>query len=194
MSSQGVESPMGRSSSPAKHAIDDDGETYSYKRRKVEQAERPPSSRELAPRPTSLMVKPASTTPSQVKTTNQSNNRRASSLNLKNYPSNHHPVGISIWILQKVEQARRELEAQRSASYSSDLPRNTSPVQTLASNPPSGYAESQHWQGPSFTNYVNLPPAQEQEAGRLQAQRNRKTKQRQENWAKSESLTIRHPA
>ena len=156
------------------------------KRRKVD--ERPLSSRELAPRPPNVDINQSTPTLPPPKTTTSSGLRRSTSLNLKNYPSNHHPVGVAIWILQKVEQARRELDAQQPSHSSTHA--STAPVQHSAINPVFEPARSNQWPGSSIPSYVNVPPAQEAEAERLQAQRNRKTKQRQENWAKSNDLAL----
>ena len=96
--------------------------------------------------------------------------KRASALNLHNYPADHHPVGIAIWVIQKIDSARRE----RSGSTSS-----------MASSPDAFQASSS-----SAGFFQASGPASELDEGddpgdRRQAQRERKIKQRLENWAKS---------
>lgn len=175
-----------RSASPLKRADDGKGETRASKRRKVDQGDHLNSVRELAPKACNGVDEVNTTQASQPnyakpKTKTASNKRRLTSLNLRNYPSNHHPVGIGIWILQKVEQARKELENQRLAANSSHSPRDESQTEPITAASLSGIMV------PPSPDQVNIPPGQEQEVERLQAQRNRKTKQRQENWAKSKS-------
>jgi hypothetical protein len=96
--------------------------------------------------------------------------KRASALNLHNYPADHHPVGIAIWVIQKIDSARRE----RNGSTSS---RESSPGAITASSSSAGL-------------FSAFGQASEVEEGgdlgdRRQAQRERKIKQRLENWAKS---------
>jgi hypothetical protein len=176
MSNEDNQSSGTRSASPLKRGEDGNGEARVSKRRKVVQVEHPTVTRELAPK-TLVAMEESSTSfpsqPSQAKEKGKTSHkqRRPNSLNLKNYPSNHHPVGIGIWILQKVEQARKELESQRLANSSSGSPRQESQAESLTAG--------------QLTDRSNVLPGQEQEAERLQAQRNRKSKQRQENWAKS---------
>jgi hypothetical protein len=180
MSMEGDEDRPARSASPSKHPMDSNERERPFKRRKLVPVELSSGSRELAPRPPHLQIKTATPPPPPPKRAASSNNKRTTTLNLKNYPGNHHPVGIAVWILQKVEQARREQEAQRNASHNGNALSQPSAVSS-----PVESAGSNQWQNSSLSSYVNVQPAQEQEAERLQAQRNRKTKQRQENWAKS---------
>lgn len=172
-----IEDRSNGSASPSKRSMDSDERERPSKRRKMGPAELPSIARELAPRPPHLQMKVANHTPPPPKRAASSTKPRHTTLNLKNYPSNHHPVGIAIWILQKVEQARRELEGQQNSSNPLSQP--------SANDSPPGSATSLQWQSSPLSSYVNVQPSQEQEADRLQAQRNRKTKQRQENWAKS---------
>lgn len=192
MANHDTESSRAQPASPLKRGESGRGEIRASKRRKVDQGDHPPSTRELAPKPSPAISDVSILLPSQPsyakpKTKPSSNKRRATSLNLKNYPSNHHPVGIGVWILQKVEQARKELENQRFESESSEPPKVGLQGEHLPVDHLLGYTTSPHSQPGSVDN-PTVPLGQEQEAERLQAQRNRKTKQRQENWAKSESL------
>jgi hypothetical protein len=186
MSNEDSQSSNKRCTSPLKRADDGKGETRASKRHKFDQGDHLNSTRELAPR-TCYGVDEVSTTQAsqpnyaKPKPKTSTYKRRATSLNLRNYPSNHHPIGIGIWILQKVEQARKELENQRLEANSSNSPRDESHTEPITAGSLSGNMVS------PYSDQVNLPPGQEQEAERLQAQRNRKTKQRQENWAKSKS-------
>jgi hypothetical protein len=191
MANDDTESSRARPASPLKRVETGKGEIRASKRRKVDHGDHPPSTRELAPKPSPAINDVSILVPSQPsyakpKTKPSSNKRRATSLNLKNYPSNHHPVAIGVWILQKVEQARKELENQRFESDSSEPPRIGLQGEHLTVDLPPGYTVSPHCQ-PSSVENGTVPFGQELEAERLQAQRNRKTKQRQENWAKSES-------
>ena len=88
---------------------------------------------------------------------------RASGLNLRNYPGNHHPAGIAIWVAQKVDQVRRERTG-------GPLPNADTPK--IQKNRPSN---------------SDLTKA---EAARLLAQRERKAKQRTENWVKNKENDI----
>lgn len=185
MSNEGGNGVPRASSLPSKRVLNDEDQGHPSKRPRVE--ERLLGSRELAPRPPNLETQNTPPPPAATKSTGT---KRSLTLNLKNHPSNHHPVGIAVWILQKVEQARRELDAQRSASYNNDTPANTSPARPLADSAVSGLADSDQWPGASLSSYLNAPSSFEQEAERLQAQRNRKTKQRQENWAKSKDFLL----
>lgn len=96
--------------------------------------------------------------------------KRASALNLHNYPADHHPVGIAIWVIQKIDSARRE----RSGSTSS---RDSSPGAFLASSSSTGVLQASG-QGSEMDDGI-------EPSDRRQAQRERKIKQRLENWAKS---------
>jgi hypothetical protein len=96
--------------------------------------------------------------------------KRASALNLHNYPADHHPVGIAIWVIQKIDSARRETSGSMSSGESSPegLPASSSSIGLFQA---SGQAsEVDEGDDPS---------------DRRQAQRERKIKQRLENWAKS---------
>ena len=101
--------------------------------------------------------------------------KRASALNLHNYPADHHPVGVAIWVIQKIDSARRE----RTGSASS---RESSP---LASSKPSSRAGIFQTSGQASEIDEGDDPVD-----RRQAQRERKIKQRLENWAKSKQLTL----
>lgn len=96
--------------------------------------------------------------------------KRASALNLHNYPADHHPVGIAIWVIQKIDSARRE----RSGSTSS---RDSSPGAFLASPSSTGILQASNLNA-EFDDGI-------EPSDRRQAQRERKIKQRLENWAKS---------
>jgi hypothetical protein len=96
--------------------------------------------------------------------------KRASALNLHNYPVDHHPVGIAIWVIQKIESARRE----RSGSTSS---RESSPGSYPAASSSLGCFQASG-QGSELDEG-------DEPGDRRQAQRERKIKQRLENWAKS---------
>jgi hypothetical protein len=95
--------------------------------------------------------------------------KRASALNLHNYPADHHPVGIAIWVIQKIDSARRE----RNGSSS----RESSPGNMRAMSSPLGIYQT--------PNQASEFEEGEDPADRRQAQRERKIKQRLENWAKS---------
>lgn len=96
--------------------------------------------------------------------------KRASALNLHNYPADHHPVGIAIWVIQKIDSARRE----RNGSTSS---RESTPGAFLPSSLSAGF-----FQGSGQGSEVDEG---DDPTDRRQAQRDRKIKQRLENWAKS---------
>jgi len=94
-----------------------------------------------------------------------STNKRASISNLRNYPSIRHPVAIGIWLIQKVEQARKErmLIAPKKGPRIGLTQTRCFPEEDMSSS----------------TGQLMLDEA------RLQSQRDRKSKQRLENWAKS---------
>ena len=96
--------------------------------------------------------------------------KRASALNLHNYPADHHPVGIAIWVIQKIESARRE----RSGSTSS---RESSPGAFPAASSSMGFFQA--------SGQASELDEGDEPGDRRQAQRERKIKQRLENWAKS---------
>lgn len=96
--------------------------------------------------------------------------KRASALNLHNYPTDHHPVGIAIWVIQKIDSARRE----RSGSSSS---RDSSPGSFPAVSSSTGTFQ--------ISGHASEFEEDEDSVDRRQAQRERKIKQRLENWAKS---------
>jgi hypothetical protein len=96
--------------------------------------------------------------------------KRASALNLHNYPTDHHPVGIAIWVIQKIDSARRE----RSGSTSS---RESSPEAFPAPSPSTGFFR--------VSAQASEVDDGDDPVDRRQAQRERKIKQRLENWAKS---------
>jgi hypothetical protein len=116
--------------------------------------------------------------------------KRASGLNLRNHPSDPHPIGIAIWVLQKIDQARRSEEAISNgspAAANSDNPSQT----WSAIAPKANVNSSSSIPSPPLLNGARPVWIQESQnepeegSSRLQAQRERKTKQRQENWAKS---------
>ncbi len=96
--------------------------------------------------------------------------KRASALNLHNYPVDHHPVGIAIWVIQKIDSARRE----RNESTSS---RESSPGAFAASSSSAGIFQA--------SGQASEVDEGDDPGDRRQAQRERKIKQRLENWAKS---------
>jgi hypothetical protein len=96
--------------------------------------------------------------------------KRASALNLHNYPADHHPVGIAIWVIQKIESARRE----RSGSTSS---RESSPEAFPVASSSVGFFQ--------VSGQTSELDEGDEPGDRRQAQRERKIKQRLENWAKS---------
>jgi hypothetical protein len=103
-------------------------------------------------------------------TTGSAYTKRASALNLHNYPADHHPVGIAIWVIQKIESARRE----RSGSTSS---RESSPGVFPAASSSMGFFQA--------SGQASELDEGDEPGDRRQAQRERKIKQRLENWAKS---------
>jgi hypothetical protein len=123
--------------------------------------------------------------------------KRASSLNLHNHPVISHPVGIAIWLLQKIDQARKPNSSDDERSPSTSLP--TSPSGIHPSTEPGIYGARVERSEPSSAFTIkpqSLTGAQplwgqshvsehEDDTARRQAQRHRKTKQRSENWAKS---------
>jgi hypothetical protein len=128
--------------------------------------------------------------------------KRASSLNLHNHPVIPHPVGIAIWLLQKIDQARKSNSSDDERSPSNSLP--TSPSGVRPSIEPGIYGARVERSEPSSTFTIkpqSLTGAQplwgqphvsehEDDTARRQAQRHRKTKQRSENWAKSKLSSI----
>jgi hypothetical protein len=96
--------------------------------------------------------------------------KRASALNLHNYPADHHPVGIAIWVIQKVDSARRE----RTGSASS-----------RESSPPAFHRPSSRAGIFQASGQASEIDEADDPVDRRQAQRERKIKQRLENWAKS---------
>ena len=118
------------------------------------------------------------------------NAKRSSALNLKNYPSHHHPTGIGIWILQKVEQMnrdRRENSPTTAPVFGSQPPNHS--VVTASSYPLAALHRLPNVPARS-TPYNADQVKEEVEEARLQSQRDRKSKQRQENWVKSEFQSI----
>ena len=128
--------------------------------------------------------------------------KRASSLNLHNHPVIPHPVGIAIWLLQKIDQARKSNSSDDERSPSTSLP--TSPSGVRPSTEPGIFGARVERSEPSSAFTIkpqSLTGAQplwgqshvsehEDDTARRQAQRHRKTKQRSENWAKSKLSSI----
>ena len=128
--------------------------------------------------------------------------KRASSLNLHNHPAISHPVGIAIWLLQKIDQARKSNGSDDERSPSTSLPPSPGGIRasteiaassarldrsdsaTAFSLKPSSLTGAQPLWGQSHVN------EHEDDTARRQAQRHRKTKQRSENWAKSRPLLL----
>ena len=109
-------------------------------------------------------------------------NRRTNTSNLKNYPSHHHPTGVAIWILQKVEQVNRDRRENAPTTASVFGPQSANTIGMAAPHPLSLPV-------PARTTPYDLDQVREDvEEARLQAQRDRKNKQRTENWVKSESI------
>ena len=100
--------------------------------------------------------------------------KRASALNLHNYPADHHPVGLAIWVIQKIDSARRE----RSGST---LSRESSPAAFSRPSSRTGIFQASS----QASGHVSDADDGDDPVGRRQAQRERKIKQRLENWAKS---------
>lgn len=96
--------------------------------------------------------------------------KRPSSLNLHNYPVNRHPVGIAIWVIQKIDSARREGNGSISSRDSSPE-RGPLPASSAGSVQISRQTPDCEEDGDPLD--------------RRQSQRERKIKQRLENWAKS---------
>lgn len=90
--------------------------------------------------------------------------KKASFSNLRNYPSNHHPVGIAIWLVQRISQYRND------SVQKTQIDTEIGDTIEVAQGPESN-SESISKFGP--------------DEARLRAQRDRKSKQRAENWAKS---------
>ena len=115
------------------------------------------------------------------------NSKRSSALNLRNYPSNPHPTGIAIWILQKIEQMRRDrldsppVSTNHSGQWSPTHDQNpfAAPRSAFQGDQPPP-SESRHAADACSPQISN-----EYDAVRLQSQRDRKTKQRLDNWVKS---------
>ena len=133
-----------------------------------------------------------------------SRTKRASSLNLNNHPNYVHPVGIAIWIVQKIDQARK-------AKNMEDIdPRATSPLRSPGAGPESwqqfdpAFLEDRLGPGSQEATSANVPALigqqpiwgnpipmnHEDTSDRRQAQRNRKKKQRVENWAKNKETDV----
>ena len=133
-----------------------------------------------------------------------SRTKRASSLNLNNHPNNSHPVGIAIWIVQKIDQARK-------AKTIEDItPRATSPPRSPGAGlepwqqfDPAFLEDkrglgSQEGTSPNTSALIGQQPIwgntisvnHEDSSDRRQAQRNRKKKQREENWAKNKETDV----
>lgn len=100
--------------------------------------------------------------------------KRASALNLHNYPADHHPVGLAIWVIQKIDSARRE----RSGSTSS---KESSPAAFSRPSSRTGIFQTSG----QASGHVSEADDGDDPVARRQAQRERKIKQRLENWAKS---------
>jgi len=128
--------------------------------------------------------------------------KRASSLNLHNHPIIPHPVGIAIWLLQKIDQARKSNSSDDERSPSTSLPTSPSGVRPSAEPGIYGARVERLDLSSAFTiKPQSLTGAQplwgqshvsehEDDTARRQAQRHRKTKQRSENWAKSKLSSI----
>ena len=124
--------------------------------------------------------------------------KRASSLNLHNHPVISHPVGIAIWLLQKIDQARKSNCSDDDRSPSSSMPPSPGSIHTSTELGTSGSRLERPDSATAFSfKQSSLTGAQplwgqasvnehEDDTARRRAQRDRKTKQRIENWAKSE--------
>lgn len=125
--------------------------------------------------------------------------KRASSTNLHNHPTITHPVGIAIWLLQKIDQAHTSTDGERSEPTSTAAspgagfsnweastpgPRvgTNDPSLPFSGKPPTLTGAQPVW------GQVNSPHDAEDDLARREAQRQRKTKQRTENWAKSKFI------
>jgi hypothetical protein len=148
---------------------------------------------------------PESSTPLSAKESSEAKRRtwtlpktkRASSLNLHNHPVIPHPVGIAIWLLQKIDQARKSNSSDDERSPSTSLPTSPNGVRPSTESGIYGAHVERSETSPAFTiKPQSLTGAQplwgqphvsehEDDTARRQAQRHRKTKQRSENWAKS---------
>ena len=171
----------------------------------------PTSVKETSPSEVNVQIS-GTTCRSKKKSSISTSTKRASALNLHNYPSDHHPIGIAIWLLQKIDQARRSrsrsASSSSSGSESKTFAKPVPPLQplkpapqfqsgwnsTAAADPtqanalidPSQAHPSLVGAGTYHPVYAHLDGGhQEEDNGRLQSQRNRKSKQRSENWAKS---------
>jgi hypothetical protein len=128
--------------------------------------------------------------------------KRASSLNLHNHPVISHPVGIAIWLLQKIDQARKSNASDDERSSSTSLPTSPGGIRPTIEV---GISSARHDRSDSATAYSIKPSSlngaqplwgqsnvneHEDDTARRQAQRHRKTKQRSENWAKSKLFAI----
>lgn len=123
--------------------------------------------------------------------------KRASSLNLHNHPVISHPVGIAIWLLQKIDQARKSTSSDDERSPSTSMPTSPGGVRPSTEIGTFGARVDRSDSATAFsTKAPTLTGAQplwgqsnvnehEDDTARRQAQRHRKTKQRSENWAKS---------
>ena len=123
--------------------------------------------------------------------------KRASSLNLHNHPVISHPVGIAIWLLQKIDQARKSNSSDDERSPSASMPVSPGDVRPSTETGAFGARIDRSDSATSFSfKHSSLTGAQplwgqsnvnehEDDTARRQAQRHRKTKQRSENWAKS---------
>lgn len=120
--------------------------------------------------------------------------KRSSAVNLKNRPTHPHPAGIAIWILQKIEQTRRDRQdfpqgpaASFQTQWSGMPPQSAYPTNSPY-RPPDSDRIPPSLPTQRTTPYNLQQVAEEVEEMRLQSQRDRKTKQRSENWVKSKSL------
>jgi hypothetical protein len=123
--------------------------------------------------------------------------KRASSLNLHNHPVISHPVGIAIWLLQKIDQARKSNASDDERSPSTSLPASPGGIRPSTETPTSGARLDRSDSATAFSlkpsSLIGAQPLRgqshvnehEDDTARRQAQRHRKTKQRSENWAKS---------
>ena len=124
--------------------------------------------------------------------------KRASSLNLHNHPIISHPVGIAIWLLQKIDQARKSNSSDDDRSPSSSMPPSPGSIHPSTELGASGSRLDRPDSATAFSfkqlSFTGAQPLwgqssvneHEDDTARRRAQRDRKTKQRIENWAKSE--------
>lgn len=124
--------------------------------------------------------------------------KRASSLNLHNHPTIAHPVGIAIWLLQKIDQARINTDGERSEPNSGLASPSTGHQnwETVTPGPRVGSMDTSMTFTGKPASLTGAAPVwgpanpvehSEDDSVRREAQRQRKTKQRNENWAKSKS-------